>query len=122
MKKSLAMVLTTAALLSTAALGWMSSARADEEGPLAKWMESTMQAAVEAGDLPKLAAALEKAASFAPDPSWNQGESSWERIAKEGAAKAKAGDLEGARATCKSCHRAWRKKYKAEFASRPLPN
>lgn len=122
MKKSLAIVLVSVGLSAAAGLGWMSAAYADDDGPLAKWMESTMQAAVEAGDLPKLATALEKAATFAPDPSWNQGDSSWERIAKEGAAKAKAGDLEGAKASCKSCHRAWRKKYKAEFGSRALPN
>ena len=122
MKKAGLFALLSTALSLAAVVGWQSSARADGEGPLAQWMESNLQAAVEANDLPKLAAGLEKAATFAPDPSWNQGETSWEKIAKDGAAKAKAGDLAGARASCKACHSAWRKKYKAQFAQRPLPH
>lgn len=122
MKKLGVLALISAALVVTGLLGWQSAARADDDGPLAHWMEANMQSALEAGDLPKLAAALEKAAAFAPDPSWNQGDTSWEKIAKDGAAKAKAGDMAGARASCKGCHTAWRKKYKAQFAQRPLPH
>lgn len=121
MKKLGLMALVSTALSAFAVLGWQSAAHADEDGPLAHWMETNLQAAVEAGDLAKLATGLEKAAAFAPDPSWNQGETSWEKIAKDGAAKAKAGDLAGAKASCKGCHTAWRKKYKAQFAQRPLP-
>lgn len=122
MKQTGVIAIFSLALSTAAVFGWQSNVRADDDGPLARWMETNVQAAVEAGDLAKLAASLEKAATFAPDPSWNQGDTSWQKIAKEGAAKAKAGDLAGARASCKSCHTAWRKKYKAQFASRPLPN
>lgn len=121
MKKLGLVALVSTAISTFAVLGWQSAAQADEDGPLAHWMETNLQAAVEAGDLAKLATGLEKAATFAPDPSWNQGETSWEKIAKDGAAKAKAGDLAGAKASCKGCHTAWRKKYKAQFAQRPLP-
>lgn len=121
MKQVGVIVLLSMAVSAAAVLGWQSTVRADGDGPLAEWMESNLQAAVEAGDLARLATGLEKAATFAPDPTWNQGETSWEKIAKEGAAKAKAGDLAGARASCKSCHTAWRKKYKAQFRDRALP-
>ncbi len=121
MKKLGVLALVSTLLSGAFAVGFQTAARADGDGPLAEWMESNLQTAVEAGDLAKLATGLEKAAAFAPDPSWNQGETSWEKYAKDGAAKAKAGDLAGARASCKGCHTAWRKKYKAQFASRPLP-
>lgn len=120
--KQVGVIVLLSMLVSVAAVaGWQSTVRADGDGPLAEWMESNLQAAVEANDLPRLAAGLEKAAAFAPDPTWNQGETSWQKIAKDGAAKAKAGDLAGARASCKSCHTAWRKKYKAQFRDRALP-
>ncbi len=121
MKKLGLIALVSATISVFGVAGWQSSAQADGDGPLAEWMESNLQSAVEAGDLAKIATGLEKAAAFAPDPSWNQGETSWEKIAKDGAAKAKAGDLAGAKASCKGCHTAWRKKYKAQFAQRPLP-
>lgn len=121
MKKIGTIALLSTALSAAAALAFQPGVQADESKPLADWMEDNLQAAVEAGDLTKVAAGLERAAAWAPDPSWNQGETGWEKIAKEGAAKAKAGDLAGAKAACKSCHTAWRKKYKAQFRSRPLP-
>ena len=39
--------------------------------PLQKWMRQNMAPANASGDMPALAAALEKASTFAPDPSWN---------------------------------------------------
>jgi hypothetical protein len=122
MKKTSLIAFTFLAFSLALAVGWQSSARADGDGPLAQWMEANLQTPMEAGDLAKLAVGLEKAAAFAPDPTWNQGDTGWEKLAKAGAAKAKAGDLAGARAACKSCHTAWRKKYKAQFRDRPLPH
>lgn len=88
--------------------------------PLHDWMEKELQAALDAGDLKKVAAGLEKAAGYAPDPKWNEGDNSWSKIAKDGAAAAKAGDAKAAGASCKSCHKAWRKEYKEKHRSKPL--
>lgn len=96
-----------------------------EEGqppcPLQGWMEQNVQPAVENRDAAALGAALEKIAQLAPDPSWNEGENSWSQIALDHAAKAKAGDFQGARASCKGCHKIWRERYREEHRTRPLP-
>ena len=89
--------------------------------PLGDWMEANMQAAYDKEDLKALEKHLEKAATFAPDPSWNKGDNAWEKIAKDAAAKAKAGDFKAVQASCKSCHKTWRKKYRDEFRSKALP-
>lgn len=89
--------------------------------PLQEWMENELGAPMEKGDAKAVAEALTRVASLAPDPSWNEGEQGWAKIAQEGAAKAKAGDLKAAGASCKGCHSAWRKKYRAEHRPRVLP-
>lgn len=90
--------------------------------PLDAWMEDNVEPAAERGDLPRLAELYTKMAGFAPDPSWNTGESSWRAIAEGAAAKARAGDMRGARSACKSCHQAWKERYRNEFRARVLPN
>jgi hypothetical protein len=96
-----------------------------EEGqpscPLQGWMEKEIDAALDKGDMKALAAAYEKLAGFAPDPKWNDGENGWSKLAKDGAAAATKGDAVAAKATCKSCHKAWRSKYKDSFRTKPLP-
>jgi hypothetical protein len=88
--------------------------------PLQGWMDKNLQAPLDAGDLAKVAAGLEKAAGMAPDPKWNDGPNGWTKLAKDGAAAAKAGDAAGAKASCKSCHKAWRNQYKKEFRTKPV--
>jgi hypothetical protein len=90
--------------------------------PLDAWMEDNVEPAAERGDLPRLAELYTKMANFAPDPSWNAGGNSWRAIAEGAAAKARAGDARGARSACKSCHQAWKERYRSEFRSRALPN
>lgn len=128
--KRFAIVLGAGALVAATALVGAPSAQAGdakcgEEGqpmcPLQEWMEKNMQAALDANDLAKLATLLDQAAAFAPDPKWHEGDKGWEKIAKDGAAKATAGDLKAVQATCKSCHSAWRKQYKAQHRPRALP-
>jgi hypothetical protein len=113
-----------------AAVALLSTARADgptcgEKGqpacPLEEFMEKSMELAEEKGDAKALAAAYEKLVAMAPDPKWNEGENSWAKISKAGAEAASKGDLVAAKAQCKSCHKAWRKQYKATFRSKPLP-
>lgn len=89
--------------------------------PLQQWMEDNVTPAVEAGDNAALAAALTKIATFAPDPSWNAGATSWRGISEAAATKARNGDFRGARAACKQCHEAFRERYRTEFRTRPVP-
>jgi cytochrome c556 len=127
--KRLSIVLTAAGLVAGLALFSQPTVQADdakcgEKGqpscPLQGWMEKNMQEPFDSKDLPKLAAALEKAAAFAPDPSWNDGATGWAKLAKDGAAAAKAGDFKAVQQSCKSCHKAWRSKYKKEHRPKPI--
>lgn len=88
--------------------------------PLQGWMEKNLDDPMSAGDLAKVAAGLEKAAGFAPNPKWNDGDNGWAKIAKAGAEAAKAGKTDDVKAACKSCHKAWRKQYKQEFRTKPI--
>lgn len=81
--------------------------------PLQGWMKSTMGPAVSGGDTAAVAKALEYVAAHAPP-----GMPNWASIARDGAAKAKAGDLAGAKASCKSCHDQYKSRYKAEMRAR----
>jgi hypothetical protein len=127
--KRFSIALTFTALLSGLALVRLPQARADETKcgekgqprcPLQGWMEKNMQDPFDKKDLKKLAESLDKAAGFAPDPQWNTGEKGWAKIAKDGAAAAKAGDFGGTQQACKTCHKAWRSEYKKQFRVRPV--
>ena len=89
--------------------------------PLQGWMEKEMDPLVEKGDTKALAAAFEKVVKFVPDPKWNAENPSWAGIAKAGAEAAKKGDLAAAKKECKSCHKAFREKYKTTFRATALP-
>lgn len=102
-------------------LGLSSVASADECGakgqkpcPLQGWMEENVQGPLDDGKLDKVAAALEKVASIAPDKEWDKGAEGWSALAKAGAAAAKAGDEKAAKKSCKTCHKKFRKDYKAK--------
>jgi hypothetical protein len=132
MKKSnLWNVMLAAPLLAAVALGavgattiHMKVARADDACggktnpcPLQRWMRQNMAPAVAAGDNAGLAAALDKVAATSPDASW----STWSTISKQGSDAAKKGDLAGAKAACKSCHDAYKDKYKAQYRLKAPP-
>lgn len=84
-------------------------------------MDNNLQVALDDEDAASLAAGLRKSAKLVPDPSWDAGDNGWASIAQAGAKAAAAGDLTEARASCKACHRAFRKKYKADYRLRKLP-
>lgn len=85
-------------------------------------MEDEIDHALEAGDLEGVAAALTKVAKMAPDPSWNEGgPKGFRGMAEAAAAAAKANDIPTLQQSCKTCHKAFRKKYKEQFRTRPLP-
>ena len=56
--------------------------------PLQGWMEKNMGDPFDKKDLAKVAASLEKVATMAPDPKWNDGPTGWSKIAKDAAAAA----------------------------------
>jgi hypothetical protein len=126
--KRLVCVVLCSSVVAAAALMFQPAARADgtcgEKGqpscPLQGWMEKNMDTASEAGDTKALAVAFEKAIGFVPDPKWNDGDNGWTKIAKDGEAAAKSGDLAAAKKTCKTCHKAWRDKYKATYRMKPV--
>jgi hypothetical protein len=82
--------------------------------PMQAWMKSVMADASSSGDGPKLAQALTYAANHAPP-----GYANWAAMANAGAAKAKAGDIDGAKASCKECHDAYKDDYKRTMRDRP---
>jgi hypothetical protein len=79
-------------------------------------MKANTSNAVVNDDLPALATALDKIVKLAPP-----GYTNWASIAKDGAAAARSGDLDAAKASCTSCHNQYRAKYKAELRMRPIP-
>ena len=83
--------------------------------PMQRWMKSNAAGALASEDLAAVAASFAKIAALAPP-----GFGSWASIAAEGAAAAKGGNLQGARAACSSCHTQYRGKYKSENRARPL--
>lgn len=81
-------------------------ARGQQPCPMQKWMKRVLGPASSSGDGPKLAAALSFAATKPPP-----GYKDWATMANEGAAKAKAGDIEAAKASCRKCHDAYKEHY-----------
>lgn len=82
--------------------------------PMQAWMKGTMVAASASGDSEKLSQALLFVAGKPPP-----GMGTWSAIAKTGATKAKAGDVDGAKASCKQCHDAYKDRYKKTLRDQP---
>jgi cytochrome c556 len=89
--------------------------------PLQAFMEKEVQAPLDAGDFQAVSKALERVAKLAPEPAWNASKPSWAVMANEGATAAASADPVEIEASCKACHKAFRKKYKADYRTRPLP-
>ena len=87
--------------------------------PLQGYMKQTVLPAMRAGQ--GLDAALTQVAGWAPDPSWNEGATSWRALAEGGVAAVRASDRAKTEAACKLCHTAWQRRYRAEFRARPIP-
>lgn len=83
--------------------------------PLQGWMKANTTPAVSAKDMPALATALDKIATFAPP-----GYTNWASIAKDGAKAARADDMTAAKASCRTCHDQYKKKYKTELRDRKI--
>jgi hypothetical protein len=83
--------------------------------PTQKWMKENMKPAFDEKDGPKLAKALDDVAAHTP-----AGFTGWDTIAKKGADAARAGDFDGVKAACKSCHDDLRSRFKKELRDKPL--
>jgi hypothetical protein len=83
--------------------------------PLYAWMKANTSAAMSAQDFPALVTALDRVVTFAPP-----GYGSWASIARDGAKAARAQDVDGVKASCRSCHDQYKAKYKKEMRDRPI--
>jgi hypothetical protein len=83
--------------------------------PLQGFMERDLQGPLDAGDLATVARALAQVAKFVPVEEWNGGASGWSAIAEAGATAARRADVAATQRSCKACHKAWRKPYRAEY-------
>jgi len=89
--------------------------------PLQGWMKQNMTPAMNAHDWQGLSNALEHAATLAPPDYAAAGYVNWVSIARDGANAARAADLEAVKAACRGCHEQYKKKYRTEMRTRPLP-
>jgi hypothetical protein len=83
--------------------------------PMQGWMKRVMAPASAGDDGAALMKALGYVAEHAPP-----GYADWTSIAHAGAARAHAGDVDGAKASCKKCHDAYKENYKATMRDRPF--
>jgi cytochrome c553 len=81
-------------------------------------MQNQAAPAMRTGNLEPIAETLDAIATFAPT---SHGYPNWASIARDGAASARAGNMEGARASCRGCHDQYKNLYKAEMRARLLP-
>lgn len=88
--------------------------RSQRPCPMQGWMKKVMAPASMDGDREALANALTYAAEHAPP-----GYPDWATLARTGASRARAGDLEGAQASCQPCHDAYKERYKATMRDAP---
>jgi hypothetical protein len=88
-------------------------AKGQEPCPMQKWMKAEIGVASAEADLPKIAEGL--AVIAAKDPGFPE----WKAISEEGLAKAKAGDLDGARMSCRKCHDKYKRIYVTTMRDRP---
>ncbi|MEP7123966.1 MAG: hypothetical protein ABJE95_23770 [Byssovorax sp.] len=90
-------------------------AKGQKPCPMQKWMKTVMAGASSSGDGARLAEALTYVANHAPP-----GFTTWSALATDGAKKAKADDIDGAKVSCKKCHEEYKKKYKSTLRDRPF--
>ena len=83
--------------------------------PMQKWMKTVMAGASSSDDGAKLAEALTYVANHPPP-----GFATWAAISSDGAKKAKADDIDGAKVSCKQCHDQFKRKYIATMRDRPF--
>jgi len=83
--------------------------------PLQAWMKSNANTAVASGDGPTIAKSLEDTVRFAPP-----GYPNWASISNDGAKAARSGNIEAAKAACRTCHDQYKERYKKELRDRKI--
>jgi hypothetical protein len=83
--------------------------------PMQGWMKRVMAPASSSRDPDALSKALAYVAAHVPP-----GFSTWAAIANDGGAKAAAGNIDDAKASCKQCHDTYKARYKATMRDRPF--
>lgn len=78
-------------------------------------MKANVNPPVAAGDTAKLGEVLEKMSKMGPP-----GYGNWKSISLDGAKAAKGGNLDAAKASCRTCHDQYKAKYRAEFRDRKI--
>ncbi len=86
--------------------------------PLQGWMKKNTGPDMNAKDFAAVAKDLDTIATFAPK---GPGYPHWVSISKDGANAAKAADLKAVKAACRGCHDQYKKTYRAELRTRPIP-
>lgn len=89
--------------------------KGQKQCPMQGWMKTVMQTAVNSGDAAKITKALEYIAAKPPP-----GMPNWVKITNDGIEKAKKGDIDGAKTSCKACHDAYKAEYKAKHRDLPF--
>jgi outer membrane murein-binding lipoprotein Lpp len=100
---------------SAAAKSFDCGAKGQQPCPMQGWMKRVMAPASSSADGEKLAKALLYVADHAPP-----GYKGWAVMAKAGAERAKAGDIEGAKVSCQLCHDAYKESYQATMRDQPF--
>lgn len=88
----------------------------DKPCPLQKWMRTNMGTPLANGDIDTVGRALARVIALSPDPSW----AGWVEAVNAGAAASKNKDIAGLKASCKSCHDAYKEKYKSLYRARAV--
>ncbi len=111
--------LVRATLPLTVALSLAAGFAAAEEPKtlLGKWMKPNMGAPMAGQDFDALNKSLTLVGSKPPPGNYPN----WAQFAKDGAAAAAKQDIKSVKASCKSCHDAYKKSYIDEFPTRPFP-
>ena len=92
--------------------------------PLQSWMKRHAKTLISFGDLSSIGEAFDEIAAFAPTSRLEDGGLEypyWVSIAHDGAAAARAGDLNAAKGACRGCHTQYRATYHAWMRGRALP-
>jgi hypothetical protein len=83
--------------------------------PLQGWMKANTSAAMATQDFDALAKALDATIRYAP-----AGYGNWASISRDGAAAARAQNIDGVKASCKGCHNQYQTRYRNELRTRKI--
>jgi hypothetical protein len=95
--------------------------------PLQAWMKRETIPAMASNDLPTIGGVLDQMVDLAPPPPVQVGDAAvvgypnWSSIARDGAAAARAGNIDAVKGACRGCHEQYLVKYRNEHRARPLP-